>query len=245
MKKLHWPKKLVDEIQTGKSDLNSIAYDMCILAGYSGGQLWRLSHGAQWEQIARDFNRRSRHIEETIPTNSKWATEKDHRFILQMWKDIYDAGFDGFTHIEFGKRILALFDFKCISKISTNRVDKPLDESKDNEEDMGEVSDGYHTFNELYYYRMLYNAAFFNELAKHTSIRVLKSKRHSDGELCFGDGNHFIVQAELPTGQVSNHYHMEEWDKFHINEVYAADKWDGHTPQQAAERLEQFIMRCQ
>lgn len=25
---------------------------------------------------------------------------------------------------------------------------------------MGNVSDGYHTFNELYRYRMLYNAAF-------------------------------------------------------------------------------------
>ena len=130
MKKLHWPKKLVDEIQTGKSDLNSIAYDMCILAGYAGGQLWRLSRGPQWEQIARDFNRRSHHIEETIPANSKWATEKDHRFILQMWKDIYDAGFDGFTHIEFGKQILALFDFKCMDKISINRVDKHLDEEE-------------------------------------------------------------------------------------------------------------------
>ena len=29
----------------------------------------------------------------------------------------------------------------------------------------GEASDGYHTFNELYDYRMLYNAAFFNKLA--------------------------------------------------------------------------------
>ena len=28
----------------------------------------------------------------------------------------------------------------------------------------GEVSDGFHSFNELYHYRMLYNAAFFNSL---------------------------------------------------------------------------------
>jgi hypothetical protein len=28
----------------------------------------------------------------------------------------------------------------------------------------GEVSDGFHTFDELYHYRMLYNAAFFNGL---------------------------------------------------------------------------------
>ena len=65
---------------------------------------------------------------------------------------------------------------------------------------MGEVSDGYHTFNELYYYRMLYNAAFFNELAKNSSIRVLKSKRHYDGKPPFDDPSMFIVQAELPTG---------------------------------------------
>lgn len=28
----------------------------------------------------------------------------------------------------------------------------------------GKVSDGFHTFDELYHYRMLYNAAFFNSL---------------------------------------------------------------------------------
>ena len=54
--------------------------------------------------------------------------------------------------------------------------------------DMGEVSDGYHTFNELYEYRLLYNAAFFNELAKQNLYDVHKSKKHSDGEDCFGGG---------------------------------------------------------
>ena len=44
-------------------------------------------------------------------------------------------------------------------------------------EDKGEISDGYHTFNELYRYRMLYNAAFFNLLPKEL---VHKSKRHHD-----------------------------------------------------------------
>lgn len=63
--------------------------------------------------------------------------------------------------------------------------------------DMGNVSDGYHTFNELYRYRMLYNAAFFNELAKG-DVKVCKSHKHYDGEECFG-GGWFIVMAELPT----------------------------------------------
>lgn len=60
---------------------------------------------------------------------------------------------------------------------------KTLVTSLQQEQDMGEVSDGYHTFNELYYYRMLYNAAFFNLLPKGW---VHKSKRHHTGEECFG-----------------------------------------------------------
>lgn len=116
--------------------------------------------------------------------------------------------------------------------------------------DLGEISDGYHTFNELYLYRMLYNAAFFNGLAFYDNwadgswnvdFDVHKSKKHSDGEECFG-GNWFIVIAELPTGQISNHYEMKYWDLFKIPEKEFANKWDGHTPQEAAERLKNFVL---
>lgn len=47
----------------------------------------------------------------------------------------------------------------------------------------GDISDGYHSFEELYTHRMLYNAAFFKEIS--SKLRVERSKRHSDGELCF------------------------------------------------------------
>lgn len=107
--------------------------------------------------------------------------------------------------------------------------------------DMGEVSDGYHTFNELYYYRMLYNAAFFNLLPKEW---VHKSKRHHTGEECFG-GGWFIVMANLPTGQISNHYELKDWDLFQIPEKEIADEWDGHTPQEAAERLHKYLQQEQ
>ena len=106
-------------------------------------------------------------------------------------------------------------------------------------EDKGEISDGYHTFNELYYYRMLYNAAFFNLLPKEW---VHKSKKHHDGEECFG-GGWFIVMAELPTGQISNHYELKDWDLFQIPEKEIADKWDWHTPQEAAERLHKYLQK--
>lgn len=104
----------------------------------------------------------------------------------------------------------------------------------------GETSDGYHTFNELYEYRLVYNALYANEFAKRQPLAVNKSKRHADGELCFG-GGWFVVTMFLPTGQVTNHYELKDWDKFHCDELDTAPEWDGHTPQEALHRLRQQL----
>lgn len=100
----------------------------------------------------------------------------------------------------------------------------------------GETSDGYHTFNELYEFRKVYNAALFNDWYAQGKYSVHKSKRHSDGEECFG-GGWFIVMATLPTGQISNHYAMKDWDLFQCEEREKADVWDGHTPKDILTRL--------
>lgn len=121
------------------------------------------------------------------------------------------------------------------------QIVRSIIDSLQQDQDMGEVSDGYHTFNELYYYRMLYNAAFFNLLPKGW---VHKSKRHHTGEECFG-GGWFIVMANLPTGQVSNHYELKDWDLFQVPEKEFADEWDGHTPQEAAKRLYEYLQQEQ
>ena len=112
---------------------------------------------------------------------------------------------------------------------------------------VGRLSDGYHTFDELYEFRKMFNAALFNEWANdakygHPScpgvrFDVHKSLRHNDGELAFG-GGWFIVVAVLPTGQISNHYKIEDWDLFKIPEVEKAKyEFDGHTGQDVLERL--------
>lgn len=108
-------------------------------------------------------------------------------------------------------------------------------------EDKGNISDGYHTFNELYEYRLLYNASMFNELAKQGLYDVHKSKLHSDGTIPFDDENWFIVQAELPTGQISNHYEIKDWDLFQIPVKEKANPYDGHSPQDVAKRLREFL----
>lgn len=111
----------------------------------------------------------------------------------------------------------------------------------------GNFSDGYHTFNELYDFRKVYHAALFNEWAKH-SIKnpdgtvanmydIHKSWKHNDGELCFG-GFWFIVVAILPTGQITNHYELKDWDLFKIPEVEKAKyPYDGHTSADVLARL--------
>ncbi len=160
------------------------------------------------------------------------------------------------------KKILGTF--KIVGTINTTLSDKQMEDKlepwvssvveaakKDiqSSSDVGQFSDGYHTFDELYYYRMLYNAAFFNSLAFYDNwaggswnveFDVHKSKKHSDGEDCFG-GGWFIVMAELPTGQISNHYEMKYWDLFKIPEREKANVWDGHPPAEAAKRLERYI----
>ena len=96
----------------------------------------------------------------------------------------------------------------------------------------GNPRDEYHTMEELYEYRMLYNALAANAMPD----RAVKSWRHSDGEPCFG-GGWFVVYLDLPTGQVSNHYNSLDWDLFRIPEVELAPEWDGHTPAEAADRI--------
>ena len=94
---------------------------------------------------------------------------------------------------------------------------------------------------ELYDFRLTYNALLFNEWAENQKYEVYKSRRHNDGELCF-DGEYFIVVAQLPTGQVTNHYHIRHWDMFKINEYEKVNEdFDGHTPSDVITRLKQVI----
>jgi hypothetical protein len=102
------------------------------------------------------------------------------------------------------------------------------------------TSDGFHTFDELYRYRMLYNALAFNMLSTLPGTNVHKSRFHSDGEPCFG-GGWFIVVAYVDDKQISNHYEEKDWDLFSIEERIRADEWDGHTPEEAAQRIEDFL----
>lgn len=111
--------------------------------------------------------------------------------------------------------------------------------------DENKISDGWHTFDDLYEIRKAYNAALFNEWGRFDNFTydVHKSWKHHDGELCFG-GGWFIVSAMLPDGLISNHYKESDWDMFQIPEVEKAIyPFDGHTTHDVISRLNS-LARC-
>lgn len=103
--------------------------------------------------------------------------------------------------------------------------------------DMGEVSDGYHTFNELYHHR----AVLFSVICNLMPNKAWKSKLHNTGDMFKGM---FIVGIETPQGQATYHYDIEPyWDMFNVKELERAPKWDGHTPADAINRIESLSKR--
>ena len=97
---------------------------------------------------------------------------------------------------------------------------------------IGEMSDGYHTFNGLYYQRMVLFAA----LVKAHKDRAWKSLRHEDGKLCFG-GGWFIVGIDTPQGSYTYHYEDKDWNRFDCVELPVAKHWDGHTEEDVSRLL--------
>ena len=98
---------------------------------------------------------------------------------------------------------------------------------------VGELSDRYHTFNELYDHR----AKLFIALCR-TSFKNIawKSLLHDDGTMFPGM---FIVGVDTKYGQATYHYDINPyWAMFKgIKELDKAPKWDGHTPSEAIERI--------
>jgi len=93
-----------------------------------------------------------------------------------------------------------------------------------NVDNIDDVSDGFHTFRQLYYQRMM----LFATIVKQNRGRAWKSLRHEDGELCFG-GGWFIVGIDTPEGSYTYHYEDDYFSLFDCEELECGKHWDGHT----------------
>ena len=109
---------------------------------------------------------------------------------------------------------------------------------------VGDVTDGYHSFNELYEHRYALWIALCRVVqcdpgypcGTGESGDVYRSWKHGDGSSYEG---YFILMLVLPTGkQLSYHIPAKYWDKcsFALT-VDKAPDWDGHTSYDVIERL--------
>jgi hypothetical protein len=101
-----------------------------------------------------------------------------------------------------------------------------------------EITDGYHTFGELYDHRRALTAALA------VSMPSWRSKaHHPDGDPMFP--GYFIVGIDLPTGTVTYHYKLAHWDDFSgVEEREHAPRWDGAGPGDTVTRLLEWARRA-
>jgi hypothetical protein len=97
----------------------------------------------------------------------------------------------------------------------------------------GKTSDGYHTFDELYYHRMI----LFSVICNQNKRMSWKSKKHFDDKKDPMYDGYFIVGIETPLGQYSYHYKKEYWHLFDVKEIPNAPEWDGHKPEDVVRLL--------
>lgn len=83
------------------------------------------------------------------------------------------------------------------------------------------ISDGDHTFEELYFHRMI----LFSAIVNSNPEKSFKSKLHDDGSYIEG---YFLVGIETPDGNFTYHYKNEYFDLFKCKELERGPQWDGH-----------------
>lgn len=111
------------------------------------------------------------------------------------------------------------------------------------------VSDGYHTFDELYDHRITLYIAL-TKMLEHMALvakgfghkaphEVWRSKTHSDGSAWEG---WFIMGINKEPGkQISYHLPLSRWEETGFAETLdKAPEFDGHTPTQVLERLKKL-----
>lgn len=107
--------------------------------------------------------------------------------------------------------------------------------------DTGEISDGCHTFNELYDHRSALFIAFLKSCAD--DFCPWMSRCHHDGSSYDG---WFIAGVNLPTGDITYHLSDKYWDILKGAGVSVLEKgkeWDGHTSKNVYERILEYVQK--
>ena len=107
--------------------------------------------------------------------------------------------------------------------------------------DKSQISDGYHTFEELYNHR---HELFVTLMSNNPEISWY-ADFHEDGTMWDG---WFIAGMNLPTGDISYHLpihpYLKDVRKAGVWHNTCAPKWDGHTSTDVLNRLSKWRRGC-
>lgn len=128
--------------------------------------------------------------------------------------------------------------------VTTEGINQLIRNNKDKIE-VGKISDGYHTIDELYDHRCIlwiklckfynYASSEFPEVDGY----VWKSKKHSDGTEYEGWFLLGLIDRTAEEGkqQLTYHLQMKYWDLCDFHVLDKAPEFDGHTSADVLERL--------
>lgn len=103
---------------------------------------------------------------------------------------------------------------------------------------IGQVSDGYHTFDELYEHR----CTLFLALQRTAPEISWIATHHNDGGTFVG---WFIAGMDLPTGTVTYHMPASMWSlacETGAKALSRAPEWDKHTSADVVRRIQMWIL---
>lgn len=135
--------------------------------------------------------------------------------------------------------------FSTMAKAARLHADKEgkefalVDKDATNDAAVDQLSDGYHTFAELYQHRHALTLALMHAVPNLCWF----SQRHWDGELPFGSREWFIVGADFPTGSITYHLPiamLELARQTGACELATGRPWDGHTADDVIQRLREW-----
>ena len=96
-----------------------------------------------------------------------------------------------------------------------------------------DISDGYHTFGDLYKHR-----TYLLALAMIHLPYAWKARKHEDGTMFDGM---FVVGFPTPNGMVTYHCDNEYWNDFKIPEIPHAPHFDGYSDADVLDREKAFL----
>ena len=117
------------------------------------------------------------------------------------------------------------------------QVQKDVRELSDKQR--GKISDGYHTFDELYEHRVQLYILLCKEYYFSKEHKVWKSLLHSDGSKFEG---WFVLGINTEPGkQITYHLPLDKWNECHFAEVVVqAPVFDGHSSKDVLNRLKKL-----